>query len=53
MKTKLQIVALQKPKGGWKVNCPDHGVQPFVSIPHPTPREIGGMVCKKCLEKKG
>ena len=47
-KYRLQIVALKKPKGGWKTRCPEHGIQPLVSIINPKPREIGGMVCKKC-----
>ena len=50
-KVGLKIVTFSLKK--IRVRCPEHGIQRMVAIPNPTPREIGGIICKQCLEEKG
>ena len=50
-KIKLQLVSF--PLKNFRIRCPEHGIQKMVPIPNPTPREIGGIVCKQCLKEKG
>ncbi len=46
---KLQITTFKADK--MRIRCNTHGIQKMISIPKPTPKEVGGVVCRKCYTK--